>query len=58
MLSRAGGATKDDTGDVLGNSAAVNPRLGETYMPAQLETASRAVMAIKRPAKAKGRKAG
>lgn len=49
VLSRAGGASKDDAGDVLGNSAAVNPRLGETYMPAQLETASRAVMAIKRP---------
>lgn len=49
ILSRSGGATKDDTGDVLGNSAATNPQLADTYMPAQLDTASRAVDAIKRP---------
>lgn len=49
VLSRAGGSTKDDTGDVLGNSAAVNPQLAEVYMPSQLDTASRAVDAIKRP---------
>lgn len=49
ILSRAGGSTKDDTGDVLGNSAAVNPTLAEVYMPSQLDTASRAVDAIKRP---------
>ncbi len=48
-LSRAGGATKDDTGDVLGNSAATNPQLARVYMPSQLDTASRAVDAIKRP---------
>lgn len=51
ILSRAGGATKDDAADVLGNSAATNPRLAETYMPSQLDTASRAVQAIRRPGK-------
>lgn len=50
VLSRRGGSTRDDTADVLGNSAATNPRLAETYMPAQLDTASRAVDAIRRPA--------
>ena len=49
VLSRSGGATKDDTADVLGNSAATNPQLADTYMPSQLDTASRAVEAIKRP---------
>lgn len=49
VLSRAGGASKGDTGDVLGNSAATDPRLGETYMPASFDTASRAVLAIRRP---------
>lgn len=49
VLARAGGASRDDTGDVLGNSAAVNPTLGETYMPASYHTASRAVAAIQRP---------
>ena len=46
---RAGGASRDDVGDVLGNSAAVNPLLGETYMPASFETASRAIAAVKVP---------
>jgi len=55
VFARQGGASKDDTGDVLGNSAAVNPRLGETYMPSQFWTASRAVLAVQRP-KTKGRK--
>ncbi|MFT4012322.1 MAG: hypothetical protein QM682_02755 [Paracoccus sp. (in: a-proteobacteria)] len=49
ILSRSGGSTKDDTADVLGNSAATNPHLAETYMPSQLDTASRAVDAIRRP---------
>jgi len=49
MFARAAGIDKDDTADVLGNSAATNWQLGETYMPPQFETASRAVMAIKRP---------
>lgn len=54
ILSRAGGATRDDAADVLGNSAATNPRLAETYMPSQLDTASRAVDAVKRPARKRG----
>jgi integrase len=53
-LSRAGGASKDDTADVLGNSAAVNPQLGETYMAPTFHTASRAVAAIRRPSPKKG----
>lgn len=56
ILSRRGGSTKDDTADVLGNSAATNPQLAEVYMPSQLDTASRAVDAIKRPPNAKVRK--
>jgi len=48
-LSRAGGASRDDASDVLGNSAAVNFQLGDTYMPPQFETASRAVLSITVP---------
>lgn len=47
VLARRGGASRDDVGDVLGNSAAVNPLLGEIYMPASFDTASRAVAAVK-----------
>lgn len=57
IMSRAGGATKDDTADVLGNSAATNPQLAQVYMPGQLDTASRAVAAIKRPSQPKRRNA-
>lgn len=46
VLARAAGMSKDDIGDVLGNSAAVNPQLGEVYMPASFETLSRAVQAV------------
>jgi integrase len=53
ILARAGGASRDDVGDVLGNSAAVNPQLGEVYMPASLETASRAVAAVPMPRRAR-----
>lgn len=56
VLSRAGGASADDTGDVLGNSAATNPRLRQTYMPPSLTTASRAVAAIGRPLPSSERK--
>lgn len=48
--ARAGGATTEDTGDVLGNSAAVDPRLREIYMATQFATTRRAVLAIERPA--------
>ena len=54
VLARAAGASKDDIADVLGNSAAVNPLLGETYMPASFETASRAIAAV--PEKKAGKK--
>jgi integrase len=57
VWSRAGGSSKADVGDVLGNSAATDPKLGETYMPPSFETATRAVMAIARPKTGK-RKAG
>jgi integrase len=49
-LSRAGGSTVDDVADVLGNTAAIDPRLRETYMAAQLATQLRAVEAISLPA--------
>lgn len=49
VMSRQGGATRDDTGDVLGNSIAENPRLARTYTPGVRETAQRAVNAIQRP---------
>lgn len=55
--SRAGGASKDDTGDVLGNSAATDPRLAEVYMATQFATARRAVLAIARPAEEKRKRA-
>lgn len=56
--SRAGGATDADTADVLGNTAAKNTRLRRTYMNAQLATTLRAVQAVQRPEKPKGRKQG
>ncbi|QPM89129.1 hypothetical protein [Pseudooceanicola algae] len=49
VWARQGGATKDDVGDVLGNTAAQNAQLMDTYMPASFETASRAIGAIRRP---------
>ena len=57
-FSRAGGASKDDTADVLGNSAATDPALAEIYMAPQLATALRAVMAIRRPEEKQERKIG
>lgn len=49
--ARAGGASKGDVGDVLGNSAATDPQLGEIYMPPSFHTAARAVFSISRPEK-------
>lgn len=57
VWARAGGAGRDDVGNVLGNSASVDPRLNETYMPPSFDTASRAVAAVRRPDD-KERKAG
>jgi integrase len=48
-LSRAAGSTDADTGDVLGNTAAKNPKLRRTYMSPQLATAKRAVDILQRP---------
>lgn len=50
-LSRAGGSSDADTSDVLGNTAAKNPKLRRTYMAPQLVTALRAVNAMQRPEK-------
>jgi integrase len=54
VMARAGGASDDDTGHVLGNTAATDPRLHETYMPAVIETVARAVAAVRRPRSARG----
>lgn len=56
-LSRAGGADKADVADVLGNSAAVNPRLGDIYMAPQMITTARAIDAIQRPQSPERKKA-
>lgn len=47
--ARDGGVGREEVGDVLGNSAASNWRLGSTYMPPNFESARRAVRAITRP---------
>lgn len=47
--ARRGGASVEDAGDVLGNSAATNTRIKGTYMPAEFFTAARAVTAVARP---------
>lgn len=45
-LSRAGGASRDDVADVLGNTADENPELAAVYMGPQLTTTLRAVDAV------------
>lgn len=47
--ARRGGASIDDAGDVLGNSAAKNAQIKGTYMPPEFFTAARAVAAVARP---------
>lgn len=47
--ARRNGASRDDAGAALGNSAAVNARLAQTYMPPEFWTAARAVQALRRP---------
>jgi integrase len=54
ILARQGGATIEDVGDVLGNTAARDPSLKDIYMPATLATTARAVAAIKRPERKHG----
>jgi integrase len=56
-LARGGGASKDDAGDVLGNSAATNHTLADIYMAPQFWTASRAILAVQRPEPKKEKKA-
>lgn len=50
-LGRAGGATKADLADVLGNSAATDQFLSDVYMAPQIATVLRVVEAIARPEK-------
>lgn len=57
VWARAGGATKADVGDVLGNSAGTDPVLSEIYMPSSFETAARAVFAVERPHTSKRKEA-
>jgi len=57
VWARAGGASKADVGDVLGNAAGQDPGLGETYMPAGFETAARAINAVQRPHSDKAKRA-
>lgn len=47
--ARRGGASVNDAGDVLGNSAAKDARIKDTYMPPEFFTAARAVAAVTRP---------
>lgn len=49
--ARLGGASERDVGDMLGNKAWTDAELSAVYMPATHETASRAVMSIRRKAK-------
>ena len=55
--ARIGGASKEDVGDLLGNTVADNPVLAATYMPAHFYSAARAIEAIRRPEEAKRKKA-
>lgn len=57
VWARTGGASDADVEDVLGNTAASDAALAEIYMPPSLDTASRAVMSIRRPADDKRRQA-
>lgn len=49
VLARRAGVERDDIGDVLGNTIASNAQLAMIYTPAEIETRSRAIRAIKRP---------
>ena len=57
VAARQSGASREDVGGVLGNTAATDPRLERTYMPPDLHTTARAVNAVQRPKKpSEGRK--
>ncbi|MBY5988183.1 tyrosine-type recombinase/integrase [Roseovarius atlanticus] len=49
--SRAGGASKSDVADVLGNTADQDAGLSEVYMAPSLDTVLRAQAAVRRPGK-------
>lgn len=49
IMARAGGASLEDAEDALGNTAAQDVQLRNTYMYPQFATASRAVLAVQRP---------
>lgn len=49
--ARRNGASRDDAGSALGNSAATNARIAQVYMPPDFWTAARAVQAVLRPGK-------
>lgn len=57
-LARAGGATTRDVGDGLGNNAWRDPNISGTYMPDTFDTASTAVMALRRPKAPRKRNTG
>lgn len=48
-MARRGGASREDIGDAIGNTAGTNDALYDTYMGKQLETAARATLAVTRP---------
>jgi integrase len=48
-MARRAGTGRDDVADVLGNSADTDSYLAQVYTAAELATAARAVMAIRRP---------
>lgn len=54
-MARAGGASIDDVGDAIGNTAAKDEGLLQTYMAAQLETSARATLAVQPLAPARRR---
>ncbi len=56
VMAREAGASIDDVGDLLGNSAARNPRLKQTYMAPGFHAARRAVSAIQWPERNRAKK--
>lgn len=57
VMARQNGASREDVGGVLGNTAATDPVLERTYMAPDITTTGRAVAAVQRPEKStEGRK--
>ena len=57
VWARQGGATRQDVGDLLGNTAGHDDTLAAIYMPASFETSGRAIAAINRPGSTERKKA-